>query len=400
MIDRKRILVLYWHPEPLAKMRVAILHHLQAMESSPANHKIIYYNTFNGAPAWLGYLNFDAVILHTTFLCLRWSHRFYPWKWQLRWIKDLRCLKIAIPQDEYDHSEILDEWLYEWGVSAIFTNFDQAHRKILYPIMQNQAEFYNCFTGYIDDAVARTYQPKLLPVAARSNDIVYRATHLPYWFGSQGQLKHQIADVVAERAGKHGLKCDISTRPEDIIVGNDWIDFVASGRAIIGCESGSSALDRRGEIKAKIQSLLAENPHLSFEEVGACMPTGWDDYRFFAISPRHFEAVVTKTCQILVEGHYDGVLEPDKHYIPLKRDFSNLDQVLEKVKDHPYIQDMVERAYEDIYLSGRYTHQKFAEKIEMVILKHRRQQQQNILHHLMWPVAQAAGHLSAKNYSN
>ena len=38
------------------------------------------------------------------------------------------------------------------------------------------------------------------------------------------------------------------------------------------------------------------------------MPRGWDSYAFFAISPRHLEAVITKTAQVLVEGRYSGVL--------------------------------------------------------------------------------------------
>lgn len=366
---RKRILVLYWHPGSDETMRAAIRHHLRALDSSEVKHEILYYNTYNGAPAWLRYLHVDAIVLHTVFLCLRWSHLFYTWKQGLEWIRDLNCVKIAIPQDEYDHSEILDEWLFEWGVSVIFTNFDVSHRKTLYPIMHDKADFYECFTGYVDETIARHYENKLLPAQARSCDIVYRASHLPYWFGSQGQLKHQIADIVARRAQAQGLQCDISTRVEDTIVGDRWLDFLASGRVIIGCESGSSVLDRRGEIKAQIQAMLRREPDLSFAEVSRRLPEGWDDYQFFAISPRHFEAIITKTCQILIEGRYDGVLEADKHYIPLKRDFSNLDEVLKKVKDEPYVQAIVEQAYQDIYLSGKHTYRRLTSNIETALAK-------------------------------
>jgi len=109
----------------------------------------------------------------------------------------------------------------------------------------------------------------------RPNHIVYRATKLPYWFGSHGQLKHRIAGIVSERAGSHDLTCNISTRESDTIVGESWLDFIASGKAIIGCESGSSALDRRGEIKAKIQTLLQENPRLLLNKpIPACHPDG------------------------------------------------------------------------------------------------------------------------------
>ena len=42
---------------------------------------------------------------------------------------------------------------------------------------------------------------------------------------------------------------------------------------------------------------------------------------------------MTKTAQILVEGRYSGVLEPERHYLPVRRDFSNLDEVLERARD-------------------------------------------------------------------
>jgi hypothetical protein len=56
---------------------------------------------------------------------------------------------------------------------------------------------------------------------------------------------------------------------------------------------------------------------------------------------------------VLVEGRYSGVLEPERHYIPLRRDFSNLDEALERLGDVEAVEAMAERAYRDVYLSGR-----------------------------------------------
>ena len=137
---------------------------------------------------------------------------------------------------------------------------------------------------------------------------------------------------------------------------------------MIGCESGSSVLDRRGEIKAKIQAIERRHPTITFEELHSELPVGWDDHQFFALSPRHFEAIMTKTCQVLVEGRYDGVLEPGKHYIALKRDFSNLEEVLDNVQDKAAVQVIAERAYEDIYLSGKYSYRTFASDLERALL--------------------------------
>jgi hypothetical protein len=72
MIAPKRILVLYWYPVPLEKMRLAIKQHLQTLESSETKHTIVYHNVYKNTKR-LHETNFDAVILHTTFLCMRWS---------------------------------------------------------------------------------------------------------------------------------------------------------------------------------------------------------------------------------------------------------------------------------------------------------------------------------------
>jgi hypothetical protein len=347
-------------------MRLAIKQHLQTLDTSEIKHEITYHNVY-GNTRRLRDLNFDAVILHTTFLCMRWSHLFYLLKWELRWIKDIPCKKIAIPQDEYDHSEILDEWMYEWQAAAIFSCFDKDTCKILYPIMHDRASIYPALTGYIDEATARNIESRLLKIENRPNDIVYRASQLPYWFGSHGQLKHQIGGVFSEQARLSGLTCDISTRETDTVVGESWLDFMASGKTTIGCESGSSVLDRRGEIQTKIRTLLRDKPTDTFEQVASRLPQGWDDFSFFAISPRHLEAIITKTCQILVEGSYSGILKPDLHYIPVKRDFSNLKEVVEKIKNTQLLQEIAERAYEDIYLSKKYSYQAFASQIEQAI---------------------------------
>ncbi len=175
---------------------------------------------------------------------------------------------------------------------------------------------------------------------------------------------------MADRAPAHGLSCDISTRAQETILGDAWLEFLGSARTTVGAESGVSVLSRRGEVRDRVLELLEEDPNLSFDAVSARMPAGWDDYRFFAVSPRHLEAVTTKTAQILVEGRYSGVLEPDRHYIPLKRDFSNLDEALESAREPAVLEQLAEQAYEDIYLSGRFSFTKLTALLEDVLREH------------------------------
>jgi hypothetical protein len=315
--------------------------------------RILYRNAFDPAPPWLAWTEPDLCILHTTFLCVRWNFDFEQYRRRFSWISQLRCPKIALPQDEYDHAAVLDEWLLELGVTSVYSCFDDDQWSTLYPLISQRAAFRETLTGFIDEDAAATLAGRIVPHARRPYDIVYRARSLPYWYGSHGQLKHEIGEVVRARAADLGLETDISTRPEDTIYGDRWFDFLMSGRAVIGCESGVSVLDPRGEIQRQVARLLAEKPNLTFEEVDARMPEGWDSYSFFAIGPRHLEAVITKTAQVLVEGRYSDVLQPEEHYIPVRRDFSNLDEALERLRDLEAVEAMTERAYREVYLSER-----------------------------------------------
>jgi hypothetical protein len=233
--------------------------------------------------------------------------------------------------------------------------------------MRARAAFIKCLTGYVDPIQVAEFSGKTMPIRERPLDIVYRAAHLPYWFGSQGQLKHRIADIVARRAAERGLRTDISTEYGKTITSNQWFYFLASSKTIIGCESGSSVLDPRGEIQKRIRAMLAEAPELSFEDVSRRLPAGWDGHRFFAIGPRHLEAIITRTCQILVEGEYDGVLLPHRHYLPLRRDFGNLDEVLAMIKDDALLEATANRAYAEIIEGGKLSYVAFASQLDAVV---------------------------------
>lgn len=342
-------------------MRLSIQQHLRLLDGRDA--RILYHNAIEPAPPWIAWTAPDLCILHTTFLCVRWFHDFETYRRRFGWISRLSCPKVALPQDEYDHATVLDEWLLELGVTSVFSCFGPEQRQILYPTLAQRVPFHETLTGFIDESAADALAGRMVPHSRRPTDIVYRARNLPYWFGSYGQLKHEIAEAVLERAPDHGLSTDVSTKPEDTIYGDRWLDFLMSGRAVIGAESGSSVLDVRGEIQRRISRLLAEQPDLTFEEVDAQMPPGWDAYSFFAISPRHLEAVIAKTAQVLVEGSYSGVLEPERHYIPVRPDLSNLDEALERLQDVEAVEAMADRAYRDVYLEGRNTLRSFADQL-------------------------------------
>ena len=127
------------------------------------------------------------------------------------------------------------------------------------------------FRAIVDQNTAGSLETRLSVSARRPVDVVYRATHPQYWFGSLGQLKYLIGERAKAEAAAHGLTSEISSNTDDAILGDEWFDFLSSGRVVVGCESGSSVLDRRGEMQASVRAYLREHPEATFDEVSARM---------------------------------------------------------------------------------------------------------------------------------
>jgi hypothetical protein len=165
------------------------------------------------------------------------------------------------------------------------------------------------------------------------------------------------------------MRIDISTRPSDTLAGDGWYRFLASCKYTIGVEGGASIHDRGGALKDRTEHFLSEHPDASFDEVeDKCFPGEDGKLAYYAISPRHLEACATRTCQILVEGDYNGILRPNEHYIELRRDLTNLDDVLDMVERDTERERLTHAAYRDVVASGTYTYEHFVREVETVAL--------------------------------
>ena len=204
---------------------------------------------------------------------------------------------------------------------------------------------------------------QLRPIATRTTDIVYRANNTPWSLGWLGYTKSRLGSEARDRLARTSLRCDISVNPADTVLGDAWLPFIAGSRAILGSESGSSVLDRRGEMRLHVQALLADQPTLSFDALNALTGGELTRYHFGALGPRHLEAMLTGTVQVLVEGAYQGLLRPWEHYIPLARDLSDLESLPERLADPALLQQIADRTYEEFVASGAYTYDRFANHV-------------------------------------
>ena len=186
----------------------------------------------------------------------------------------------------------------------------------------------------------------------RHLDVGYRARKVPAWLGSFGQEKWLIAERFRADADQYGLTCDFSTREEDRIYGEDWINFLVNCKAVLGTESGASICDFTGEIQRTVESHVSVNPDASFETLRDLYFKDEDGRIILSvISPRCFEAAALRTLMILYEGSYSGRLQPWRHYVPLNKDHSNMTEIVEVIRDQARAQAIVDTAFSEVALN-------------------------------------------------
>jgi hypothetical protein len=139
---------------------------------------------------------------------------------------------------------------------------------------------------------------------------------------------------------------------------------------MLGVESGTSYLDLEDEVLRDHLARRAAGRPVTLEALQEGPLGRWDhNFSYRTISPRHFEAAAFRICQILFEGEYSGVLRPMVHYVPLKKDFSNFDAVVELVSDRQTREEIVERTHRDLIRSGEYSYDDFVAGIDQDLLE-------------------------------
>lgn len=325
-----------------------------------------------GIPRCIAEYPFDAVLFHYSFLALRldepvWN-RLYTRLGET--LKRLYGVKALLPHDEYLCAEALWQLASDCSVKRIFTSCYPHDYNAIFPSERVDGDGLcrTVLTGYVDEMLQRQIDVMLTKKKRRRYDIGYRALRSNYIFGRHGNLKTEVADAFNSVLPDYpGLRADIRMTSDgygNTITGNNWLRYLLDCRAAIGCLGGSSLLDTDGKLRKATHAFILEHPNADCEAVAAaCYPGQDGDIAAYLLGPRHFECAMTKTCQLLVEGDYHGVLAAGRDYIEVKRDFSNIDEVLTLVADGTTCERIAQQCYEDVVQSGKYTYRTFANAV-------------------------------------
>ena len=346
---RLTILILHRLGDPLA-WRAAVRDVEYLLPDHSPDHDYIVHPAERPLPEFVKQIHFHAIILGPTLLCARYApHTFAQTKSDYAFIGQSDAFKIALPQDDYDCSALLDRWMVDWKVDSVYAAVSD-HWPVLYPEYSKTGRIRQGYTGYIADSWLRRFRdPK--PRADRTIDVSYRANKLPPNFGQLGRIKGEIGERFAAHPATGGLRLDISNAPEAVIPGAGWHNFLEESRFCLATNSGSSLLDPDGRIRACVERELIKHPDATFDDVEERCFKGEDGrYHFTAISPRNMEAALANTVQIATVGPYSGILAPHEHYLPLEPDCSNAEEVVRQMRDRPRV-DAIAAAARDAVLS-------------------------------------------------
>ncbi len=301
---------------------------------------------------------FDAVLIHYSVRVSLGNHISTS---IARAISQYNGPKLLFIQDEYENTETARRWIARLGVTTIFTNvpLDQIDR--VYPRARfPRLDFVPTLTGYVpEDHNLDSYA---LPIAERPTLIGYRGRKLSHQYGQLGYEKFRIGVEVKRLAVERHLPVDIEVADSKRIYGNEWYAFLGSCRATLGSESGANLFDDDGSLK----QLAAEHAYLPFPEFSRRFLAERDgEVQMAQVSPKIFEAIRLRTALILFEeGRYSGVVTPGLHFIPLKKDFSNIEEVFAKVQDVGYLERLTDRAYHDVIGTGHYSYETFVKGVD------------------------------------
>ena len=339
-----------------------ILDHLKAFDRY-SMHDFARIQCVGGVSDSLDLAAFDAVVIHYTLVACMDAYLSPVMRMKIR---NFSGYKLAFVQDDY---RFIDDTVLTMATMRIDALFGLAGPDII-------DEVYSPWRlpGVRRETVLAGYVPGGLlnrtatPISKRPIDVGYRARRLPAWMGSHAQEKSVIADRFQGDAKRYALSNDLSCDEKDRMYGERWINFLSSCKAVLGTESGASICDFTGDIQRNVEAHVATEPSVTFETLRELYFRDVDGKVVMnVISPRCFEAICLRTLMIMYPGEYSGRLLPWRHYVPLNKDHSNMDEVVAVLRNPIRAQAIVDRAYEEVACAECNGYSALADQFDAVV---------------------------------
>jgi len=320
--------------------------------------EVDYLHVTHGANVEADLDRYD-VILHN--YCARLCVEGYVSETYRERIRRFDGLKVAVVQDEYNHTNVTKSAIRELGFDIVLSCVPRDFMNYVYPSREFPGvRFVTVLAGYVADGLSAR-RTTIRPLEERPVVVGYRGRDLGAVYGRLGREKFEIGRRMKLVCDARGVPNDIAMDEKSRIYGPAWFEFIGNCRAMLGSESGSNVFDFDGSLERKYAEITRANGGVppSFEEFSVFTEPREHEIEMGQVSPRIFECALMQTPMVLFRGRYSDVIRPDEHYIALEKDFSNVDAVLDRLRDIPVLKAMAERAYGHLVSSGRYSYRAF-----------------------------------------
>ncbi len=175
------------------------------------------------------------------------------------------------------------------------------------------------------------------PIADRGIDIGYRGAKGPAWLGHWD--RETIAEVISEAtAGKFNtdITLDLSKR----LAWKKWRHFLQNCKTQLCVSSGGEIFELTDVTRLKMEAYAKDHPDFDREEILTLLPPPDERVRLRVLGSRMMEAAATRTPQIMYRDEFDGPMQPNIDYIALNKSHDNLEDVLDRIKDFKYLEQI------------------------------------------------------------
>lgn len=346
-----------------------VLEHVAAFRRH-SSFATVLVNTALGFPSALSRLRFDAILLHYSLF----GSVPYALPAAFRdWLEgQQQAYRVVFFQDEYRFWRERAAFVDELAPDRLYTLIEPRFWPDTYGRCRHVPALVHTLPGYVSEELRSGSRRFLRDGVDRRIDVGYRARSLPFSLGRAGLEKQMIGLEFASRAATSGLRLDIQVDGGSRLYGDAWWAFLGDCRAVLGVEGGASAFDLDGSLLDAERRLRQRNPSATFasfvDEAGEALDRV--DYRmpYLMVTPRHLEAAAFGCVQVLFEGRYSDVLRRGEHYVPLRKDFSNFDEVVATLRDWSTCAAVAGAARRDLVDSGEYDYSRLVSGFDGALL--------------------------------
>ena len=338
-------------------LKILILHRLGPQESWSENvadlemafpryaieHDYIIHDASFKLPSYIKNYPFDLIILNSSFLCnvftrkrTRFTYKYFSF------LSESDAFKVALPQDDYYCSDVLDRLLIDFDINLLVTVLPQHVSQLLPLFSSSSRKIIKGYTGYLSERMIKNANKFYIERSKRDFDLVYRASSNPSFPNKLAYLKANLGRIIEHNINKK-YHVDINPPKNDFLNGLDWWSFLANARVTLGSNSGSDFIIRNHNCEQYLT-----NKKISNEKKISYIDHEDKNKNMTALSPRNIEAAILGTTQSIVSGDYGGLFIAGEDYFELDDGLAKVDELNHFLGDYELQERLAASAKEKI----------------------------------------------------